>query len=113
MDTSTYYVGYQSGDDYWATYLYANDSPETRIPRLGMVMGSLQAKLEADAPGTRAIDYLESLYDESGFLRVTVRSEMANDVPSNLFSTILGEWENTAQEDKTHVSFNFSSNKSE
>jgi hypothetical protein len=108
MDTQSHYVGYQNGDDYWATYLYANDAPESRIPRLAMVMGHIQAKLEQESPDLKAIDYIDNMYDEAGSLRVTIRSEMANQVPQSLFSAVLQAWEGVAQEERTKVSFNFS-----
>ena len=107
MESATHYVGYQNGDHYWNTNLYANDELTSRIPRLAMVMGYVQARLESDLE-LRAIDYIDHLYDESGCLRVTVRSEMADSVPAILFPAVMEAWEKVAQEDKTNVSFSFS-----
>ena len=108
MDSVTHYVGYQDGDNYWTTNLYANDTPETRIPRLAMVLGYIQAKLESESESdVRAIDYLDNLYDESGYLKVTIRSEMSNSVPAILFPAVMDAWEKVGQEERTSVSFNF------
>ena len=115
MDSATHYVGYQDGDNYWTTNLYANDTPETRIPRLAMVLGYIQAKLESEYiqvklesdSDVRAIDYLDNLYDESGHLKVTIRNEMSNSVPAILFPAVMDAWEKVGQEERTSVSFNF------
>ncbi len=103
------YIGYYLDDNnYVYTSLYAEDSVENRIPRLGSMLGYAQALVDfSDDTGYQVVDYIKSCSDHDNSLSVVVRTEDQSSIPSSFFKAISDAWVKMAQTGAESVHFTF------